>query len=285
MLVSRETNILSGQRHGLRSRPGICASQKCDTVNYNATNRPDTVGAQARAALNTSGGVEVDFNFQRLNRLATLGALSATAAHEIKNAMVPVRTFIDLLLEEKPDSELGAIVRRELQRINLLLGQMLKLAAPAPPQLLPVSLHVVIGNSLCLLRHQASLRSVTVNCQLDAVSDQVLGDGNQLEQVLLNLLINALEAVPERGSVTVSTRTLALERLIEIVVADNGRGISTQDMVHLFEPFFTTKQGGTGLGLSIVRQIVSAHKGDIEADSSPGMGATFCMRFPLAPSK
>jgi len=223
---------------------------------------------------------EMDTSLERLNRLATLGTISATAAHEIKNSLVPVRTFIELLLEEKTNSELATVVRREVQRINLLLAQMLKLAAPSAPQLVPVPLHSAIENVLRLVRHSAALKSVQMDCQFNAAPDRVLGDGNQIEQVVLNLLINALEAVPQGGCVQVRTEFFPAEQEIEIAVCDNGPGMTKRVMDGLFTPFFTTKESGTGLGLSIVYQIVTAHQGRVWAESSPGEGSTFRVRLP-----
>jgi signal transduction histidine kinase len=243
--------------------------------------KEEVKSAQAIAGLGAATPAPgLDHSVERLNRLATLGILSAGAAHEIKNALVPVKTFIDLLVEEKPDSELAVIVRREISRINQLVAQMSRLSGPGKPLLVRVSLHDLIQDALRLVSYQARARRITIGTELNAVSHHVMGDANQLEQVFLNLLLNALEALCEGGKVCVATRAAQDGKGVEMLISDNGQGIAACDMPRLFEAFFTTKQGGTGLGLTIVRDIIAAHGGAIQAESEVGRGTVFRVTLP-----
>lgn len=225
-------------------------------------------------------------NLDRLDRLAGIGTLSAGMAHEIKNAFVAVRTFMDLLLEKNPDAELGDVVRRELHRIDTIVGQMLRFRTPARPNFAVVHIHDVLDHSLRLLQHQLDLKLITVNRTFTARHDAVKGDDYQLEQAFVNLLFNALEAMGPSGTLAVTTETIngdgqhpAVSQ-VRVTIADDGIGISPENMSRLFEPFFTTKQNGTGLGMAITRRIIREHHGDITAQSEPNRGTTFQVLLP-----
>lgn len=226
-------------------------------------------------------------NLDRLDRLAGIGTLSAGMAHEIKNAFVAVRTFVDLLLEKNPDAELGDVVRRELHRIDTIVSQMLRFRAPARPSFSVIRVHSVLDHALRLLHHQFEAKLVTCNRALHAGQDTIKGDDYQLEQAFVNLFFNALEAMGPNGTLTVNTEIVEpagrkpARRHIRITIADNGIGISPENMSRLFEPFFTTKQNGTGLGMAITRRIIREHHGDITAQSKLNHGTTFNVLLPL----
>lgn len=228
---------------------------------------------------------QLSAKLQRLERLAELGLLSASAAHEIKNALVPVKTFVELLLEQNPASELAPVVRRELERINQLVTKMLRLARPNKSGVRIVSLHEVLDDSLRLILDCAEESEVQVEKSYTAAPDRVSGDPSQLEQVFLNLLLNAVEAMENGGKLAVKTEldTAVAPGSIRVTVSDTGSGISPADLKNLFTVFFTTKEDGTGLGLAIANDIVAEHGGTIAVDSQPGRGTSFTVTLPAAP--
>jgi signal transduction histidine kinase len=221
---------------------------------------------------------------QRLDRLANLGMLSAGMAHEIKNGMVAIKTFVDLLLEKKPDAELGEVVRHELERINIIVTQMLRMAAPGPADFKTVSVHAVLDQSLRLLQPQISGKLTALKKSYRAETDAVRGDAAQLQQVFMNLLLNALEAMGANGTLAVSTEIspgAGGARVLKIKIQDTGMGIAPENLARLFEPFFTTKKNGTGLGLAICQRVAVEHRGAIEVQSEPGKGSTFSISLPV----
>jgi signal transduction histidine kinase len=225
-----------------------------------------------------------DANLQRLDRLANLGTLSAGIAHEIKNGLVPIRTFIQLMLEKSDDRELAVTVERELKRIDSMVSQMLRFAAPKPVAFAPVKVQDVLEVSLRLLQHQIDEKMISVTRDFQAAPGVVDGDEAQLQQVLMNLLLNAVEAMTVDGALTISTKISREEggaNQLEIHVKDTGIGIRKENLDRIFEPFFTTKKNGTGLGLAITQRVVWEHKGRIEAKSETGKGATFIISLPV----
>jgi two-component system sensor histidine kinase HydH len=222
---------------------------------------------------------------QRLDRLANLGMLSAGMAHEIKNGMVAIKTFVDLLLEKNQDAELGEVVRHELERINAIVSQMLRIAAPASANFKTVRVHEVLDHSLRLLQPQVSGKLITVKKNYRAESDAVRGDDAQLQQTFMNLFLNALEAMGANGTLVISTEIADGEkgaRLLKIKIQDTGMGIAPENLAHLFEPFFTTKKNGTGLGLAICQRIAMEHHGAIEVQSESNKGSTFSISLPMS---
>ncbi len=222
---------------------------------------------------------------QRLDRLANLGMLSAGMAHEIKNGMVAIKTFVDLLLEKNQDSELGEVVRHELARINAIVTQMLRIASPASADFKTVRVHEVLDHSLRLLQPQVSGKLITLQKHYRAKPDAVRGDDAQLQQMFMNLFLNALEAMGPNGTLTVSTEIAEAgsgARALKIKIQDTGMGITPENLAKLFEPFFTTKKNGTGLGLAICQRIVTEHHGAIAVQSETGKGSMFSISLPSA---
>ncbi|MEI6198101.1 MAG: ATP-binding protein [Verrucomicrobiota bacterium] len=220
---------------------------------------------------------------QRLDRLANLGMLSAGMAHEIKNGMVAIQTFVDLLLEKNQDAELGEVVRHELKRINAIATQMLRIAAPNHAAFSTVRVHEVLDHSLRLLQPQISVKLIALKKHYHAGTDAVQGDDAQLQQVFMNLLLNAVEAMGPNGTLTVTTELADGEngaRVLQIQIEDTGVGIKPENLEHLFVPFFTTKRNGTGLGLAISHRILQEHRGTISVQSEPGKGSVFSLSLP-----
>jgi nitrogen-specific signal transduction histidine kinase len=239
-----------------------------------------------------SARAKLEQHLHRLDRLASVGTLSASMAHEIKNALVSVRTFIDLLLEKNPDAELAGTVRREMERVDSIVSHMLKYSAPAQPAFSAVRLHTILDHSWRLVAHRAGDKLITFNRDFQAAADSFHGDDHQLEQAFVNLLINGVEAIGAEGTLSVGTdlvpdETVAelregtgLSQLLRVRISDTGAGIPGELMRRIFEPFFTTKQDGTGLGLAVTRRIIEEHNGDIRVESQPGKGTTFTVLLP-----
>lgn len=240
--------------------------------------------------LTTARRLEADI--RQLDRLASVGTLAAEMAHEVKNALVAVKTFSDLLVERNQDDELAETVRRETRRIEAIVGQVLKYSRPSAPSFRPVGLHGLLERCLQMLKPRMEGRHLNVVSRFGAAPDIVNGDEHHLEQAVINLLLNAAEAVHDAGTVTVETELVTGQRKdtpqfvaareVRVSIRDTGPGIAADDMAHLFEPFFSTKKQGTGLGLAITRRIVHEHHGLISAESDPGHGAAFHILLPAA---
>jgi signal transduction histidine kinase len=223
-------------------------------------------------------------NLRRLDRLASLGSLSASMAHEIKNGMVAIKTFVDLLAQKDQEAELTEVVGRELQRINAIVTQMLRFAAPKAATHAPVRVHDLLDHSLRLLQHQISAKMILLRKNYQAQPDTVRGDDAQLQQVFMNLLLNAIEAMNANGVLTVGTEITGGEQgahILKIYIQDTGVGIPSENLGRLFEPFFTTKKNGTGLGLAISKRIMLEHHGAIEVQSETGQGSLFTLALPV----
>lgn len=237
-----------------------------------------------------SGFTRLQQSVERLDRLATAGTLAAGMAHEIKNALVAVKTFVELLLEKNKDAELAEIVGREISRVNAIVRQLLKFGGTTRPERAPVRLHDVLEHSLRMVQHQLDGKLISLNRSFKATSDTVQGDNQQLEQVFVNLFMNAVDATGANGSLTVETEfvtsaqptaePLLGQPHVRVTVADTGAGISPENLAQMFEPFFTTKHHGTGLGLPITRRIVQEHQGLITVESQPNKGTTFSIVLP-----
>ncbi len=235
---------------------------------------------------------QLEGNLDQLDRLANIGTLAAAMAHEIKNALVAGKTFIDLLLERNQDAELVDVVRREVSRIDAIVTRMLRFARPTRPTFSTVRLHEVLDNSLRLVQAQLEGKLISLNRSFRADPDLVQGDDGQLQQAFVNLFLNALEAMGPNGTLSVSTDTIApgppsagptdppQPPQLRVTVKDDGAGIPPESLERLFEPFFTTKPSGTGLGLPITRRIVLQHHGTISVQSQPGQGTAFQILLP-----
>src|SRR6266446_2058883 len=237
---------------------------------------------------------------RRSDRLASLGTLSAGMAHEIKNPLVSIKTFAQLLPQRYQDSDFreafSKLIGHEIERIDSLVNQLLRFARPAKPDLKPTHVHEVLEKSLQLIGHRLYDQDIKLARFLEANVDTISADADQLEQVFLNFFINAMEAMKHGGELTVSTQTHTGEEwvapiahgngeareVLHITIRDTGEGIQSEHIQHLFDPFFTTKDYGTGLGLSVVHSIIQEHGGQIEVESELKEGTAFHILLPLA---
>jgi signal transduction histidine kinase len=251
--------------------------------------RPGTTNSGVALVLNDlTIARRFEEHLQKLDRLANAGTLAASMAHEIKNALVAGKTFVDLVLEQNPQSELAEVVRREMGRIESIVGRMLKLAAPGKATFSPVHIHSVLEHSVGLIQPQLESRAIALKQVLDARFDVVNGDENELQQAFVNLLLNAFESMGQGGTLAVRSQLVSAgagaatrPEQVCVIIQDSGPGILPEHMPHLFEPFFTTKPSGTGLGLAVTRRIVQEHQGHIAAESKPCEGTTFRITLPL----
>jgi signal transduction histidine kinase len=231
---------------------------------------------------------------RRWEELASIGTLSVSLAHEIKNALVPLKTFLELLLAKNADAELATLASKEMRRLDALVSQMLRFAGPAKPAFAPLRMHKLLERSLLTLQYQLESKHITLRRNWSAKPDVVLGDPYQLAQAVINLLLNALEAMEPGGMVTVTTDLVGAPTTsgpapapsqpgpqLSIAIQDSGSGIAPENLERLFEPFFTTKPKGTGLGLAITRRIIQNHNGAIAVQSELQRGATFTILLPL----
>jgi len=228
---------------------------------------------------------DFEHNLQRLDQLANLGLIAAGVAHEIKNGLVAINTFVEVLLQKGQNEDLSETVRRELRRIDMLVTQMLRLAAPLPAPAAPVQVHDLLDYALHLLHHQLSGKLIKVQRRYQAGPDTVSGDSSQLQQAFMNLLLNAVEAMGINGELTVATEIAGDDdgkRWVRIQIQDTGVGIPEENLARLFEPFFTTKKNGTGLGLAICQRIVQEHHGQVRAQSRLKHGSTFTVSLPVS---
>jgi PAS domain S-box-containing protein len=243
---------------------------------------------------------QLEAQIRRSDRLASLGTLSAGMAHEIKNPLVSIKTFAQLLPERYQDSDFretfSNLIGHEIDRIDSLVNQLLRFARPTKPLLKPVHAHEVLEKSLNLLGHRLYQKEIKLTRSLQANVDTIRADANQLEQVFLNFFLNAMDAMKNGGELAVSTQVQMDERwiaaltrsngesgeVLHITIRDTGEGIRKEDIPHVFDPFFTTKDYGTGLGLSVVHGIIQEHGGQIEVESEAQKGTAFHILLPIA---
>jgi signal transduction histidine kinase len=222
----------------------------------------------------------------RADRLSTLGTLAAGVAHEIRNPLVSVRTFVQLLPERLDDEEFRTAFRDlalgEIERICSLINDLLAFARAAPAQREPTDLNEVTSQIVRLLDAEARKCDVMLTCRPSPGLPLVLVDEAQVKQVLLNVLLNAIEASGAHGTVAVTTGADVDAGCVLVTVADSGPGIPPAELERIFEPFFTTKDTGSGLGLFIAKQIMTRHGGDILAQPRVEGGTEFVMRFRIS---
>ncbi len=226
---------------------------------------------------------EIAAKLEHLDRLAGLGVVTAGVGHEIKNALVAVHTFFELLAAGETDNDLRMVAAMEIQRIDRTVRQLLRGARRSQLRLAPLSTHVLIEDALHLLRHPLQTRAIQLESRFAASSDRINGDERQLRHAILNLLLNAVEAMGQNGGLTVLTDNVeAWERThLRLTITDTGCGITAENMPRVFSPFFTTKSDGTGLGLAISQRIVQEHNGVITVESDADRGTTFRVLLPL----
>jgi hypothetical protein len=220
----------------------------------------------------------------RAEHFATLGELAAGLAHEIRNPLAGIAGVIEIIGRDlPPDSPARAVVKdakEEALQINRILTDLLETARPKPPQFLVTSIGSTVEHAVMFARQQAITKRIVVDFDRGEDIPPIDHDPHQINQVLLNLLLNAIQAMDRPGAVHVSLR--CDNDIVIVTVADQGKGIPPEILPNIFRPFFTTKGHGTGLGLSLARRIVESHGGTISARSEVGKGTQFVIQLPVA---
>jgi two-component system NtrC family sensor kinase len=218
-------------------------------------------------------------------KLASVGKLAASVAHEINNPLTGILTFAEDLADSSPPEDPRMqdfeIIKREAIRCREIVRDLLDFSRQEEPKLRPIDINDVLSHTIKFISKQAVFQNVEIATELQNNLPPVVADPIQLEQVVLGLLINASEAMPDGGHITVSSASVAKTQEVEISIADTGSGISKENLQRIFEPFFSTKGGKSmGIGLAVSWNIITQHGGRLEADSQPGEGTIFRIILP-----
>lgn len=236
----------------------------------------------------------------RGEKLASIGQLAAGIAHELNNPLTGVLTFTSLMRKKQPDGSQDAedldLVIRETRRCASIIRRLLDFAREKPPEKTEVDLNALIMDTVRFVERSAALQHVEITTQLDKELPKLNVDADLIKQVLMNILVNAQQAITEEeGRILVTSRQHPARRLascgnepvpaVEVAITDTGCGIAKENLQRIFDPFFTSKEvgKGTGLGLSVSYGIVRSHGGEIEVESTPGEGSTFRVFLPATP--
>jgi two-component system, NtrC family, sensor kinase len=228
---------------------------------------------------------------RRADRLSSLGLLTAGLAHEIRNPLVAIRTFTQLLPERYDDAEFRegfqGLALKEVDRICGLINDLLSFARPSRPNVAEESMNDVVDGIARILETEAKEKAVEIRRDFALNLPRVWIDREQMKQVFMNLILNAIQAMGDGGSIFISTRLTSgnepkhAGQFVQVEVRDTGVGIPPENLDHIFDPFFTSKEEGSGLGLSISHQIVQEHGGYVTVESRVGAGTTFFINLPI----
>lgn len=295
----------------LQQREGF---RDLETLIHNANGEPLYILMSSSCLTDADGGIlgamvliydltqlkRLEQGVQRTDRLWSLGILAAGMAHEIKNPLVSIKTMTQLLLSRYDDPEFRTtftdIVPHEVERIDSIVSRLLDFARPKPAHFAPQNIRTVIGHVLALIENQSARHLIRIITDFPSEELEVYGDEQQLHQVFLNLLLNAIEAMKETedGVLRIkaylshmptrrdSQASSADQDSVTVAVSDSGCGIPQEILAHLFTPFYTTKEQGSGLGLSVIHGIITEHGGEVDVISNPDEGTTFFVSLPLA---
>jgi len=220
----------------------------------------------------------------RAEHLATLGELATGLAHEIRNPLAGIAGVIEIIGRDLPASsparDMVKDVRLEINQINRILTDLLETARPHPPMMMRSNLNTTVEHAVMLARQQVLSQPIHIELQKALDLPEVEHDSDQIHQVLLNLLLNAVQAM--EGSGTVRVEIGSLDDCARVTVSDTGRGIPENQLSQIFRPFYTTRGNGTGLGLSLARRIIEEHHGTINVSSTVGKGTTFEVLIPFS---
>jgi hypothetical protein len=241
---------------------------------------------------------------QQAGKLASIGELASGIAHEIRNPLAGIGAAVEVLADKNNGNgngqyqEVAGEIHQQISRLNRTLRDLLDFARPREPEVEPCDVHEVINPMLALVRPDAQKNHVQIVEEFDPNLPPISADAQQLQQAILNVLLNAVQAMPNGGTLTVKTESshrreevaddaTSINRLltssatntVRITIRDTGVGIPREHQEKIFSPFYTTKHRGTGLGLSITRNIIEKHRGNIAVASEPGRGTAFTMEF------
>jgi signal transduction histidine kinase len=273
-LVSR--SLVRPLQHLAAKLPEI---EKTDPVDLPEVERKDEIGDVARAFVRTREALQTErAERERAEKLAVLGRMTAALAHEIQNPVAAIKMHAQLW--DGDGGGTAQVIEHEASRIEGLVNQWMFLSKPQPPAMSEVDVPALLAEVVKL--HQAQLDHTEVNVSLQAERPlHVQGDAKRLAQVFSNLLVNAIQAMPRGGQLTITCEPTASG--VKVIVTDTGRGFSDEALSRFSEFFFSEKEGGMGIGLSVASEIVKAHGGDLRVANEPVGGARVTMTLPSAP--
>lgn len=221
---------------------------------------------------------------ERSDRLKAASILALGLSHEIRNPLTTIKTFSEYLPEKYKDEEFirkfSKLVPSEVERINNIIHRLLDFSKPAPLSFQNIKICQLMDDILEFLNSEFLKHHISIEKNYEMQDLEIKIDQSQIKQVLLNIILNAIQAMPNGGKITIGTASNK-EGSLQISIADTGCGIAREDLKHIFDPFFTTKDTGSGLGLSIVHQIIKNHNGLIQAESAVARGTTFRIELPI----
>lgn len=224
---------------------------------------------------------ELQERLRRSERLSAIGNLAAGVAHEIRNPLSSIRGFASLLAEhlhDDPEQESALIMIQEVDRLNRVVSELLEFARPTAVRLMESDLNAIVLHALRLVESEMAAKGLTFEFEADPALPYVLLDPERMTQALLNLILNAIQAMKAGGVLTIEAEPA--DGGVRISVTDTGHGMSREDMANIFNPYFTTKSTGSGLGLAIVHRIVESHHGEISVESQIGKHTRFTLFLP-----
>jgi signal transduction histidine kinase len=233
-----------------------------------------------------TGQAEMEKRLVQADKLSSIGLLAAGVAHEVNTPLAVISTYAQMLAKQisgdDQKSKLLEKIAKQTFRASEIVNSLLNFSRTSPVEFVDVDVNRIVRETLNLIDHQLRTASVEVKLNLEASLPPVSGNAGKLQQVFLNLFLNARDAMSSGGVLAV--RTWSDDGVARIDVADNGEGIASENLERIYDPFFTTKgaRKGTGLGLSVTYGIVREHGGSIEVESQPGMGTRFHLELPLA---
>lgn len=223
-------------------------------------------------------------DMERAAKMATIGELASSIAHEIRNPLAGILGAVEVisedLAEDHPKRAVTDMIKSEIQRLNRTLTNLLSFARPRPLDFKRTHIDAVAEKAIAFVRERAARQRVDLTYEAARNLPEVIADEDGIMQVVMNILLNALDAMPEGGPLSLTLVSEARE--VKLVIRDNGPGMSEQALASLFKPFFTTKVKGTGLGLAISKRIIDSHHGTFAVASLPGSGTTVTITLPVA---
>lgn len=230
---------------------------------------------------------EAERRLQQAEKLSLMGQMVASIAHEIKNPLGSIKGAVQILKDnatpENDKTEFTSIIEKEVDRLDTVVRGYLSFSKPASTVNTEIDLNTVLTGATKQMKFQCNEKNIDLTFQPGNISI-IKGDADKLHQLILNILLNSIQANPHGGKIEITCRNARDNgrNWVETIIKDNGQGIAPENLKRIFEPFFSTKTQGTGLGLATAKAIVDEHLGMIKAESIPGLGTTFIISFPAA---
>jgi len=264
-----------------------------EDIYYSISTYPIFEKNEVVGAIEVARDITPDINARQTlmqqDKLASIGRLSAGVAHEINNPLTTILTTSMLMQEEvdhdDPSYQELEIITSEALRCRKIVASLLEFSRQTNPEKKLYHINKIITACIVLTRKQAAFKDLSITQNLDENIPRTPIDKDQIQQALINLILNALDATESGGKISVSSKFISPDKVIEIAISDAGKGIDEKNKLKIFEPFFTTKEGGTGLGLAITHGIIQRHGGTINVKNRQGQGVTFTISLPINEGK